>query len=258
MLTVYAAKNNLKSVKKAYVFRSATCGTVSEEDFVKYIAESNTTVTEADTIAVMTLIKDLFRRYIEEGFAVKLPMGTFRAGASGTADSAEVRFHPARPHRKGAVSTDHTISLLFEPDRRYEKELVSRVDYRKMRRDIVCRPYIRCVYDPVKKEELSELGSGDILLIRGDYLKMDLDDQSQGVFLCSKKAGVPACRLERYVRNARRTVMAQIPAGLSDGTYYVRLSSRPRKTLYSDTSSSFVISNKPAVRTLSESAVNLH
>ena len=126
MLKVYVRENNFKNKKKKHAFHSRTCGTVTREQFSDIVANSNTTVTCPDTIAVMAAPEAQFDRLISEEYAVQLPMGTFRAEASGTAETINEVFSPCgRSHTQKSTSTehDHTISLLFEVNRKKEKSL---------------------------------------------------------------------------------------------------------------------------------------
>jgi hypothetical protein len=118
MLSIYISRNNFGNRKKDYIYRSRNCGIITQDMFIKMIAGANTTVTEPDTIAVMTLIEQKFDELINTGFAVQLPMGIFRAGASGTAESTTDCFRPKSLYSKDAKKTDHTISLLFESNRK--------------------------------------------------------------------------------------------------------------------------------------------
>ncbi|MFA6857597.1 MAG: DNA-binding domain-containing protein, partial [Treponema sp.] len=146
MLDVYVSRNNFENRKKEFIFRSRNCGTITRDKFVQMIAESNTTVTETDTIAVMTLIEQQFDKLINEGFAVQLPMGTFRAGASGTAESPDDRFCPKPARSPDTPKRDHALSLLFEPDRKKEKNLRYHVKYQKVKSRTVCRPFFDGLY----------------------------------------------------------------------------------------------------------------
>jgi len=74
MLGIYISRNNFGNRNKDYTFRSRNCGVITQEKFIQMIAGANTTVTEPDTIAVMSLMEQKFDELINAGFAVQLPM----------------------------------------------------------------------------------------------------------------------------------------------------------------------------------------
>ncbi|HAH63533.1 MAG TPA: hypothetical protein DCL73_15715, partial [Treponema sp.] len=168
MLSVYISRNNFENRKKEFTYRSRNCGTITRDQFVQMIAEANTTVTEADTIAVMTLIEQKFDELINKGFAVQLPMGTFRAGASGTAESPDDRFRPKPVRSPNTPKRDHKLSLLFEPDKKKEKNLKYYVQYQKVRIRTVCRPFFDGLYT-IDDSCVHPTEHGQSRSVHGDY-----------------------------------------------------------------------------------------
>ncbi len=246
MLSVYVSRNNFENRKKEFTYRSRNCGTITREQFVQMIADANTTVTEADTIAVMTLIEQKFDELINEGFAVQLPMGTFRAGASGTAESPDDRFHPKPVRSPNTPKKDHTISLLFEPDRKKEKDLRYHVKYEKTSNRLVCRPFFDALYT-IDNSYVRTIEQGQPLSVHGDYLKIDFSDEEQGLYLC-KGGGLGSEKLYRissFSRNARKTLTFNIPYAVPDGDYMLCISTRPAKTLLTAYSRDFRIEQQP-------------
>ncbi|MCK9171309.1 MAG: DUF4469 domain-containing protein [Treponema sp.] len=246
MLDIYVSRNNFENRKKEFTFRSRNCGTITRDQFVQIIAESNTTVTEADTIAVMTLIEQQFDKLINEGFAVQLPMGTFRAGASGTAESQNDSFRPKPPLSPDTPKRDHELSLLFEPDRKKEKNLKYHVKYKKTSNRLVCRPFFDALYT-INDSSVHTIEQGQSLSTHGDYLKIDFSDEEQGLYLC--KGGGFGCeklyRISSFSRNARKTLTFTLPWNIPDGDYMLCICTRPAKTLLTAYSRDFRIERQP-------------
>ena len=245
MLDVYISRNNFENRKKEFMFRSRNCGTISRDEFVQMIAEANTTVTEADTIAVMTLIEQKFDKLINEGFAIQLPMGTFRAGASGTAESPDDRFCPKPARSPDTPKKDHALSLLFEPDRKKEKNLMDHVKYQKVKSRTVCRPFFDELYT-IDNPCVQIIEQGQPLSAHGDYLKIDFSDEKQGLYLC--KGGGFSCeklyRISSFSRNARKILTFSIPYDIPDGDYRLCICSCPAKTRLTAYSRNFRIERK--------------
>lgn len=240
MLGVYISRNNFSNRKKDYAFHSRNCGTVTQEEFIKKISEANTTVTEADTIAVFTLIEQIFNSLIDEGYTVQLPMGTFRAGASGTAASAQESFTP-RPLKTIPRKNDHRISLLFKPDLKREKQLKYSVKYEKTDNKTVCSPLITSLFT-MDDQDPGRIEPGALLSIHGEYLKVDTTDKEQGVFLYrhGRTDGEPY-RVSVFARNARRILSVVIPRDIPKDTYVLCVRTRPFKRLLSARSRSILI-----------------
>jgi hypothetical protein len=254
MLEIYISENHFENRKKSYIFRSRNCGTVTCDDFIRMIAESNTTVTQPDTMAVMSLIERKFDELIHNGYAVQLPMGTFRAGVSGTADSTEESFHPTRSFSPEARKTDHTFSLLFEPNRKKEKKLPRAMNYQYIRTATICSPFITSLHLFYKKKA-DVVEQGDILTARGDYLKIDFSDDEQGLYLCSSLNEQKLYRIQIFVHNARKTLMFKIPDNIPDGEYRLHVNTKPAKALLTAVSPVFRIQRNTAFRTEESSPV---
>jgi hypothetical protein len=232
MLGIYISRNNFGNRKKDYTFRSRNCGVITQEKFIQMIAGANTTVTEPDTIAVMSLMEQKFDELINAGFAVQLPMGIFRAGASGTAESTTDYFRPKTLYSKDAKKTDHTISLLFESNRKKEKKLKYSVKYGKIQNKLVCVPSVDAVFT-LNDSCAHTIEQGQSLSLHGEYLKIDFPDEEQGVYLC-KAGGLNTEKLYRisdFSRNARRTLTFRIPYDIPSDDYKLCICTRPAKTL---------------------------
>lgn len=92
MLKVYTQENTFTNRKKPYVFKSQNDITVDEDAIIRQIADANTTITEADARAVMNVLERVFWNNIRDGNVVKLFMGSFRAGAAGSAETSKEIF----------------------------------------------------------------------------------------------------------------------------------------------------------------------
>src|SRR5574344_1402174 len=222
MLSIYLRENNFRNRKKRYVFKSKTCGTITKEELISSIANANSSITEADTLAVMNLLEEQFYKLINEGYSVQLPMGTFRASVSGTTDSETEPFTASK-----TKESDKRISLIFEPDLQKQKLLCKTVKCKRTTNALKCTPHISTVQNGMETTTL--FTSGDSIILRGEYLKVDPADSSQGLFLC----GAKNYRLTHYSHKARRTLIATIPRSIPHGSYTLKVVVRLSKQLLS-------------------------
>lgn len=135
---------HLQTRKKPYVFRSRNLITYTQEDIINEIDRSGTTFTAADAAGLLAELEDVFTKFIKSGAAVKLFMGTFRASASGTAETATETFRPKKGRDPRTPVRDHTISLHFEKDQRFSEELRD-MKFKRLGFQKLCVPYISVI-----------------------------------------------------------------------------------------------------------------
>lgn len=226
MLKVYTQENTLAHRKKPYVFKSQNCYTVEQDALIKEIAEANTTITEADALAVMSVLEQKFWNFINEGCVVKMFMGSFRAGAGGTAEKESEIFKPKKVNYRNAPERDHTISLNFEADKIKEKELCRTVNVQRISHSGFCEPVITSISGYTGEPYFC---TKDIATIYGQFLKIRPDDEVQGVFL--SKAGKRQ-RMSVYTQTTRSRISFQLPDDIEEGIYSVEVCTNPSGVLH--------------------------
>ena len=239
MLKVYTQENKFSNRKKPYVFKSRNERSIDEDEIIHQIAESHTTITEADARAVMTVLEDIFWRNINEGNAVKLFMGSFRAGASGSAETSDEVFKPRKVHYKGAPERDHAISLLFESDLMKEKILCTSVKLKRVSTAGFCNPRIFSI-DGAVGTNGTAFARKDYATISGSFIKIDPNEEGQGVFL---RSGSGIFRVRAYIRNTRSTVCFQIPEELGAGDYSVFIKTKRTTVLHTSNELQITVKN---------------
>lgn len=220
MLEVYISENKFKNKKKPFVFRSRNPQTYTQEDIIDAIAEAGTTFTKADAAGMFKVFEYVFKQYIERGDAVKLFMGTFRAAASGTAETNSETFKPVIPKDPRTPKRDHNISLGFEPNEAYSEELRN-IPFRRLGFVKLCRPVITSISNAQIQSE-SPLAPGDYITICGRFLKFDFSDSRQGVFF-KETNGTKSYKAARFTRATRLVITVQLPPELTPGTYSVHI-----------------------------------
>lgn len=236
MLDIYLKENHFSNRKKKYSFHSKTRGHITQEELVDLVADYGSTVTKADTVAVLSAMENVIEHYLGEGYSVEFPLGTFKISASGSADSENERFKPGRKKYKGERITDHKISINFIANKKKKKDLADKIVTRKVRNFMACEPRIVCVENAsITSEEMTVTGA---LTVRGEYLKIDFTDDRQGIFVYSVENN-KSWKVTHFYRNARRTLTFMLPKGLSSGKYILQLYVTPTGTLTTCCSSEF-------------------
>jgi len=226
MLKLYMRKNMFANRKQPYTYFSKTNGTVTVKDLIREIGRFNTTATEADACLIMNILEKLFNKFIAEGLAVQLPMGTFRACASGTAASDKEAF------LLKSNNNDHDVTLHFTPSRQTAEKLRGSISYERISDDIVRRPEIRGLYNSAN-ERTTEFHQGDYVLLKGRFLKCNTADPEQGVFIAS---GEPPSfqgihRFTRFFISTRGKTGITIPPDFPCGKYALYVVSCPDMTV---------------------------
>lgn len=202
------------------MFRSSTMTTLTQEELIKKMAEFNTTITEADTLAVLNVLKRLVLEYTEQGYTVQTPLGLFYASASGTTNDVLADFSPQD------ASTDHTIRMLYRPSSEVTKGILKNTPVERSSDKLKATPFIQLVRNAGGDED-SAIKAGDSILVAGEYLKFDSGDNKQGIFL---SGATLSYRLSYYTRNTDRTLEARIDSSVPAGRYTLSVKNIPTVT----------------------------
>jgi hypothetical protein len=217
MITIYTHQNKFKQAKHRLVCRSTTGGVVSQDAFVNEVAEHNTTITRADTLAVFDVINELLLKYVQNGDRVYLPFGSFYANACGTMDSDSDAFTP------GAAASDHDISFIFAPSTE-SKEKIRKTEWERGTDEIRSKPVIIYLKD-VQDNFITSIPHNDTLLIKGKKLAFykETDGNDVGVFLVQGDK-TTECTYFQYVHD--KCISLRINADVPVGKYFVHVKTK--------------------------------
>jgi hypothetical protein len=226
MLKVSLRENFYTGAKRAYVFRSTNTGELTVDQLVTEMATFNTTITEADTLGVLNVMKRIVLKYVNLGYTVHTPLGYFHASASGSTDDLLDSFNP------NDSAKNHELALLYCPNTEVSKNVNDSIQIERASNRPVMTPSI----DKVQNADgtgTTEIRPNDLIVILGDYLKFDPAKTEQGVFL--SKDGTET-RLTYYAHNTQGKIEARIPADLAAGSYTVMIrnvpSTKPMEVTY--------------------------
>ena len=218
MLKVFTRENSGKLGGKKYVFRSATMATFTVDELVHEMATFNTTITEADTLAVLNVMKRIVVKYVEQGYSVQTPLGLFFASASGSIDDIMGAFEPSNKE------VNHDIRMLFRPDSKIVSDVLENTPTERTSNRLKTFTSIDKVMNAAGKS-VTTIKTGDMIIVYGDYLKFDAAKEDQGVFLEAEDKTV--YRLEYYTQNTAGRIEARIVPGISAGKYTLSVHNVP-------------------------------
>lgn len=236
MIQIYTYQNSLKvsEGKDKYCFRSVVDQTLDNEHLIKEITSYNSTITEADARAVLSVLNDRVKHFVNLGYKVELPFGWIFNKANGTVAKLNEGFMPG--------SSNHRITTVFKFKDDAADEMIKNAAYRQAGSGYVLIPVIKEMYSVLKngkESDILEFDSGSMLRIKGKNVSFDADDEVQGVFLvASDKTEI---RVASYNRIGSSIIEAYIPSGIDAGNYEVKLVTKPGTERYEKCVSSVTV-----------------
>ncbi len=222
MVAITAYKNSLANRKRACCFRSITDQVLSFEQLIKEIIAYNSTITEADARAVLSVLNDRVKHFVNLGYDVELPFAFIHLKANGTADRLNDGFMP------GIGDHRLEVSCRFKNDAAKEMEdsdawRIAGVGWTILPKitELVSRNAMG------RESEALSLYPLEILRIKGRNLSFDASDEQQGVFFINEEA--QAIRAGRYHNVGTSITDVFIPGNLDPGIYKVKIVTSPRK-----------------------------
>ena len=237
MIQVYTYQNSLKvsEGKDKYCFRSVVDQILDNEQLVKEIISYNSTITEADVRAVLSVLNDRVKRFVNLGYKVELPFGYVYNKANGTVPKLNDGFVPG--------TGNHKISTVFRFKDDAAEEMVKGASYKLAGSGYVQIPVIKevcSIQSDGKESDSVEFAAGAIMRLKGKNVSFDASDSNQGVFLvASDKAET---RVASYNRVGTSVIEAYVPSDLSVGDYEVKLVTKPGTERYEKCVSSVTVS----------------
>lgn len=230
MLSIKTIKNALVTDedRNGYCFRSSTSQTLSLEELASEMANYNSSFTEADFLGMLNVQKAVAVKYLAKGYSVELPFGTIRPNATGTCAGIQDSF--------SLGNGDNQISFILKMSEASAGEIISQLEYRQIAPDVTgtARIYRLCTLnaDASENDSLALSPRGKIR-IHGRNLSFDFQDEKQGVFIENETANV---RVTEFSRAGTNIIDAVLPDGLADGTYNVKIVTKPGNSYFVDIS----------------------
>lgn len=231
MIAITAYKNQLENRRKEYCYRSVIDQNLSSEQLIREIIGYNSTITEADARAVLSVLNDRVKHFVKLGYNVELPFAFIHLKANGTSDKLNGGFTP------GTGNHRFEVVCSFKTDAAREME-----DTAAWRIAGTGWAIVPKITELVSVSTVGKECSGltfvphDILRIRGRNLSFNAVDGKQGVFFVGSDGS--EIRAARYHSVGTAITDVFVPAELSPGKYKVKIVTSPRKKAYEEFTSS--------------------
>lgn len=211
---------------KGYCFRSVNSETLTEEQIIAEMLDYNSTITDPDIRAVLSVYRTVVTRNAKKGYNVETIFVFLHTTANGTCENEDDAFQPG--------SGDNCIDAVMNLKSDVKKSIVEDAKYKVLEPGPTSNPFVRklsVLDDKVMPKEGLDAKASDDIQLRGKNLSFDTTDDKQGVFLSLNGTET---KVTKYTRLGTNIIIARIPSGVSAGKYKVILRTKPRKDTYVD------------------------
>ena len=209
MLKYCLRENLLTPAPDDYMAQAADVRSYTLDEIIDLMMEKGSTLTRADTKAVLQVYGEVVSAIIKDGSAVNTPLMNTSMSISGVFNGANDIFDKKR----------HTVNLNITAGT-FLRDAVTKVKCEKTE-GVSTDPYITEVTDVVTGTVNTTLIKGGVVQLVGSRLKFDAKDKAQGIFFVPETG--EAVRATVIAENKPARVMAIIPADLPAGTYYIEV-----------------------------------
>ena len=170
MISVKTVANNTGHGKTGFCFLSTSDTDAGVEEIIKEMVGYNSTLTEADTRAALSVLEAVVERLLQEGCKVWLPWVDLQLAAHGTAESISAKFQ----NKRG----DNRFVLKALVNKKFEAKAAEKVDYKTKSSVAEMDPAIFYVLSITKDAAYSServVKPGMCFRIRGKNLGFDFE-----------------------------------------------------------------------------------
>ena len=212
MLKYCLRENLLTPAPDDYMAQAADVRSYTLDEIIDLMMEKGSTLTRADTKAVLQVYGEVVSAIIKDGSAVNTPLMNTALSISGVFNGANDIFDKKR----------HTVNLNITAGTLL-RDAVTKVKCEKTE-GASTDPYITEVTDIETGTANATLTKGGVIQLVGARLKFDAKDAAQGIFFVPETG--EAVRAAVIAENKPARLMAIIPADLAAGTYYIEVRSK--------------------------------
>ncbi|MCG8581730.1 MAG: DUF4469 domain-containing protein [Bacteroidales bacterium] len=206
-------KSNLLTTKKAYHAVPVSRKTINEDDLIESIIRPGSGITKGEALSMIEAYHEAICQALEEGDIVSTEMYTIKPSIGGSFDDYNSPFD----------SKKHSVKMNITSGKRLNK-VTTRIKPRRKTGESLM-PVIKRFLDIKNKSLDGPVAVGSLLVIRGNRLKFDPDDDRQGVYL-QMDGSAKVIKADIVAENTNARLLLQVPE-MQPGQYRVLV-----KTVY--------------------------
>lgn len=208
-IDIWLHDNQLTPDPNDYFARVKTRGNLSNKDIAKIMVKRGATLSEAVISALLDDSDGIKREKMAEGYSINTGVFHSRVGVSGA-------FHGKSDHYD---PEEHKIIASFTSSTALREEL------KKTQVDILgiadTSPLIGKVIDSLSQKEDSVITPKNVLIIKGNRIKVIGDDPTVGLYLIDQNDN-SRHKCEQFIRNNPKEINVMLPE-LSAGNYVLEI-----------------------------------
>ncbi|MBI9062263.1 MAG: DUF4469 domain-containing protein [Marinilabiliaceae bacterium] len=205
----YSTRNNpLTTVEDDCIAQTHDVETLTEKDLLNEIVVPGG-VTNTQLQAVVTSMKEVILKKLRQGYGIRTALVHYYPTISGVFTDDEDSFDPNR----------HSVNIKTTPNKEV-KEAAASIRTQKVTAPKRI-PFIQKFIDTASNTRDNLITPGLVAEIKGELLKLDPTDLSQGVFLIDSNKTLHRC--EKYIRNTPTNLIFYIPGDIPTGQVELRV-----------------------------------
>lgn len=211
--------NYLAHEEHDWVAKVILNGTLTLEELIARLTREQSCPLSAETLQhAAALLADGIEDYLMEGYAVSTPLGTLTPSVTGIWGTD--RLQPEERGRNRA-----TVRYALSP--RLKRSLANPL-FHEAGMGALRRLAIYSLSDKASGTQNERLTPGRTIEVIGEFLLMNGDLPQRGLYLLDADSSAEVLHLkpEEFVVNTRRRIIAQLPDGLPQGEYLLRVVSQ--------------------------------
>lgn len=185
------------------------------DEVIEQITSEGSILKKTECNAVITAYFQQVRKNLANGMGYHDDFISISPSIQGVFNNDEDRFDPER----------HTIYPSVSPSAKL-REVVNDIKVVKVKAN-ERKPEIKKVYDYVSDSYNSIITPGTTLEITGDMLKVNTEDENQGVFFINLNDNSEV-KVERIIQNHPKKLVVIIPASLYSGKFNIEVRAAPK------------------------------
>lgn len=205
-------ENGLSGNEKKYMARIRSSEQWDMDKIVDRMANSGSSVTRSDAIAVMHLFFDVIREGLLQGATISTPLFKIELKVRGNFTGPEDRFWPKRHKVEPAITSGKELKASMK------RVKLEKAESRKKMPVIQKLAYL----DPDLSNDV--LHPGGILVLSGINLKIDKNDPEQKLVLTK---GAEEILINRIHVSKGKQLIAQLPDQIPEGNYQLAVHAKP-------------------------------
>lgn len=203
-------QNNLNDGKTGYYAKAISSNSLNTDEIIDIIANRGTTVTKTDVQCVLEILSTVIEDELKNGATIRLPFANFSTVIKGKFKGYNDKF----------VGSRHTISASVSLGKRLKKSMREMLSVQKTSLPEK-RPSPRSFSDISSGTQDMFITPGGPAIITGKYLRFDLSDPKQGIFLINAQNRKDSKRVSQIGKNEPGELFFKIPDDLQPAVYEV-------------------------------------